>query len=130
LGRAKERLAYNHLRDGRAEEGDRAVRAAVALFLPLEAKFPDVAEYGRRLGRAYDLFGVVGLVSGRYREYESHWDQATEVLSRTLKRHPDDLEAKSQLAVVYSNAGESLEARDDQKGAASNRSRAIELSRQ
>jgi serine/threonine-protein kinase len=130
LGRAQLMLGYYSLRAGQGEQGERAVRAAIALFEPLEAEFPEVSEFGRRLGRCYDLLGVVGLESGRYREYDPYWDQATEVLRRTIARHPDDLEAKSQLALIYNNSGESLEARDDQMGACDNQGRAIELLRQ
>jgi serine/threonine-protein kinase len=130
LGCSQQMLAYYNLRSEQVDLGERAARTAIALFAPLEAKFPEVSEYGRRLARSYDLLAVVGLETGRNREYEPNWDHASEVLRRTIARHPDDLEAKNQLGVIYSNSGESLEARDDQVGACNNRSRAIDLLRQ
>jgi serine/threonine-protein kinase len=129
LGRSYQMMGLCHLHAGRGESAERALRAAIALYAPLEASTPEVSEYGRRLGRCYDLLGVVGLVSGRYRDYEPYWDQAAEVLKRTIARHPDDVEARSQEARIYSNNGESLGARDDRAGQVARLRRAAEISR-
>ena len=61
--RALQSLALFRLRNDEADPGERAVRSAIELLEPLERDHPEIAEYGRRLGRCYDLVGVVGIVS-------------------------------------------------------------------
>ena len=60
--RALQSLGYFRLRNDEADPGERAVRSAIELLEPLERDHPEIAEYGRRLGRCYDLLGVVGIV--------------------------------------------------------------------
>ena len=128
--RALQSLGYYHLRGDEAEPGERAVRSAIELIEPLERDHPVTAEYGRRLGRCYDLLGVVGIVSGRSRQYLPHWDRAVAVLERTIARHPEDLEARTFVMKVLYNRGSGLEGLDRYEGAMESDRQAVDQGRQ
>ncbi len=128
--RASQALGYSCLRNDEAESGERAIRSAIATLEPLERDHPEVAEYGRRLGRCYDLLGVVGIVSSRYAQYLPSWDQAVVVLERTIARHQQDLEARSFLVKAFYNRGSAQEGFDNFEAAAQSGRQAVELGRQ
>ncbi len=128
--RAYQALAYSQLRNDAAEPGERAARSAIALLEPLERDHPEVAEFGRRLGRCYDLLGVVGIVSGHDAQYLPNWDQAIVVLQRTIARHRNDLEARSFLVKALYNRGSGLEGPDNFEGTVQSGRQAVEVGRQ
>ena len=128
--RAFQMLGYSYLRNDQAEPGERAIRSAIASLEPLERDHPEVAEYGRRLGRCYDLLGVVGIVTGHDAQYLPNWDQAVDVLERTIARHQKDIEARSFLIKAIYNRSSGLEGLDNFERATQSGRRAVELGRQ
>ena len=128
--RALQALGYYRLRNDEADPGERALRSAIELLEPLERDHPEVAEYGRRLGRCYDLLGVVGIVSGRSAQYLPYWDKAVAVLERTIARHPQELEARAFLVKALYNRGSGLEGLDNFEGALRSARQAVEQGRQ
>jgi tetratricopeptide (TPR) repeat protein len=108
LGRTLQALGYNEIFIGRMEQAGRHIRAAIEVFEPFERARPEVAEYGARLGRCYDLLGGVEITSGRSIAYPPNGDKAIEVLERTIGRHPADLEAQTALIRVLQNYGGAL----------------------
>jgi tetratricopeptide (TPR) repeat protein len=125
--RALQALAYYHLRRDEDVQGERGARSAIELLEPLERDHPENPEYGRRLGRCYDLLGVVGLVRNRPTQNLPYWDKAVAVLERTLVRHPGELEARAFLVKALDNRTSGQEGLDDYEAALPSARRAVDL---
>ncbi len=117
LARALQALGFFRLRNSEAEPGEAAVRSAIELLEVLEIDHPEIAEHGRRLGRCYDLVGVVGLVRGQSAQYLPYWDKAVAVLERTIARHPEDIEARALVVKALQNRSSGLEGLDNLEAA-------------
>ncbi len=105
LARTYVALAQVHVLGKQAAIGGETGKKAINLLEPLWDTHGEMTEYGRLLGRSYDLVGVSHAMQARHAEAAPFFQKAIATLEQSP---PADLEAKKLLGQAYEHLAETL----------------------
>src|SRR5262249_17461344 len=96
--------------------GTENAERAVDLFEKLRTAHPERHQYGRLLGRSYDLLAISRVRNGQYHSGARLFKEAIEVLQETVQQDPKDTEARRFLALTWNNLSGAQGATSDWTG--------------
>jgi serine/threonine protein kinase len=102
LARSYQQIAYAQIFGNRPDLGRENAQRAIALFETLR-RHSERSEYGRLLGRSYDLLAISHTYDGKYHAGKRFSKKAIEVLEETVQQDSKDNEARRLLALACNN---------------------------
>jgi serine/threonine protein kinase/tetratricopeptide (TPR) repeat protein len=106
LAKSYQTLSYARIFGGQTAQGQEPAQSAIAILEKLYRNHLNDShnsEYGRLLGRSYDLLGQSQRHVGQYQQARDSYRQAISVLTETSGKSPQDPEAKRLLAMAQAN---------------------------
>jgi tetratricopeptide (TPR) repeat protein len=108
LAKSYQTLSYIRFRGDQKGTGMEPAQKAITLLENFRKNYQQINDYGRVLGRSYDLLGLSNHFTSQYQQAIEAGGKGIAVLKDTILSFPSDREAKRMLATVYVNQSLSL----------------------